>query len=53
MPNHLHAIVAFVNWGKSINSIISNGKRFIAYEIAGKLEQQKNFYVAVVKQGKK
>jgi hypothetical protein len=33
MPNHLHAIIAFRNTGKSINSIIANGKRFIAYEL--------------------
>ena len=42
MPNHLHAIISFKNIGKSINSIVSNGKRFIAYEIVKKLEQQKN-----------
>jgi hypothetical protein len=26
MPNHLHALIAFQNTGKSINTIISNGK---------------------------
>ena len=39
MPNHLHAVIAFVNRGKSINTIISNGKRFMAYDIVGKLER--------------
>src|SRR5881296_1686074 len=33
MPGHVHAIIAFVNTEKSINTTISNGKRFIAYEI--------------------
>jgi hypothetical protein len=42
MPNHLHAVIAFVNRGKTINSIISNGKRFMAYDIVEKLEQQNN-----------
>lgn len=39
MPNHLHAIIAFVNKGVPINTIISNGKRFMAYDIVGKLKQ--------------
>ena len=42
MPNHLHVIISFKNLGKSINTIVSNGKRFIAYDIVKKLEQQKN-----------
>lgn len=33
MSNHIHTIIAFKNTGKSINSIVSNGKRFMAYEI--------------------
>ncbi len=41
MPNHLHAIIAFRNTGKSINTIVSNGKRFMAYEIVKYLEQKK------------
>ena len=40
MPNHLHALIAFRNTGQSINTIIGNGKRFIAYEIIKRLEQQ-------------
>ncbi len=31
MPSHVHAVIAFSNSGKSINTIVSNGKRFIAY----------------------
>ena len=43
MTNHVHAIIAFHNTGKTINSIIGNGKRFIAYDIVKGLEkQQKN-----------
>src|SRR5258706_14134752 len=42
MPNHLHAVIAFVNRGKSINTIISNGKRFMAYNLVDKLEQANN-----------
>lgn len=40
MPNHLHALIAFRNTGQSINTIIGNGKRFMAYEIIKRLEQQ-------------
>src|SRR5437762_10234947 len=39
MPNHLHVVIAFVNRGKSINTIISNGKRFMAYDIVDKLKK--------------
>ncbi|MBK5270600.1 MAG: transposase [Bacteroidia bacterium] len=38
MPNHVHVLIGFRNTGKSINTIISNGKRFIAYEIVKRLE---------------
>src|SRR5215216_3205778 len=40
MPNHLHALIGFQNTDKSINTIIGNGKRFIAYEIVDRLKQQ-------------
>jgi REP element-mobilizing transposase RayT len=43
MPNHVHALIAFRNTqGKSINSIIGNGKRFMAYEIVKRLEDKKS-----------
>ena len=42
MPSHVHAIIAFSNTGKSINSIVSNGKRFIAYDLVKRLQQQNN-----------
>ncbi len=38
MPNHLHAIVHFPATGFNLNTIIANGKRFIAYEIINRLE---------------
>lgn len=41
MPNHIHCLIAFRNTkGQSINSIIGNGKRFMAYEIIKRLEEQ-------------
>ena len=30
MPKHEHALISLVNTGQSINSIVSNGKRFMA-----------------------
>lgn len=42
MPNHVHALIAFRNTqGTSINSIVGNGKRFMAYELVKSLEDQK------------
>ena len=39
MPNHLHVLIAFKNTGKAINSIVGNIKRFIAYEIVERLQE--------------
>lgn len=39
MPNHFHGIFYIPhNCNKSINQILSNGKRFLAYEIINKLQ---------------
>ena len=38
MPNHLHLIVHFHEDGFNLNTIISNGKRFMAYKIVNRLE---------------
>ena len=38
MPNHIHSLIAFRNTQKSINTIIGNGKRFIAYKIVERLK---------------
>lgn len=37
MPNHLHVLLAFTNAHASINTIIGNGKRFMAYGIVSRL----------------
>jgi REP element-mobilizing transposase RayT len=41
MPNHVHLIIAFKETEISLNTIIANGKRFIAYDIIKKLTNQK------------
>jgi len=41
MPNHVHVIIAFRNTkGKSINKIVGNGKRFMAYDLVKRLKDQ-------------
>ena len=40
MPNHIHALIGFSNSKISINTIIGNGKRFMAYEIIKRLTEQ-------------
>lgn len=37
MPNHLHVIIAFSENEYGVNKIVSNGKRFIAYDIVKRL----------------
>jgi len=39
MPNHVHVIICFIETGQNINTIIGNDKRFMAYEIIKRLEQ--------------
>jgi len=39
MSNHIHALIAFRNKGKSINTIVGNGKRFIAYGLVERLKR--------------
>jgi putative transposase len=38
MPNHAHCILYFPDAGFDLNKILSNGKRFMAYEIINRLE---------------
>jgi len=45
MPNHVHVIINFITTEKSIITIISNGKRFIAYDIVKKLQDQQQIIV--------
>ena len=42
MPNHLHAILHFHNENFDLSNIISNGKRFMAYEIINRLQAAGN-----------
>ena len=42
MPNHVHLLLSFINTKQSINTIVGNGKRFMAYEIIQRLEVNKN-----------
>ena len=39
MPNHLHALIGFHPTDKSINTIVGNGKRFMAYDIVERLKE--------------
>jgi REP element-mobilizing transposase RayT len=39
MPNHVHVLIDFVKSTKKINTIIGDGKRFMAYEIISRLEK--------------
>jgi REP element-mobilizing transposase RayT len=45
MPNHLHCILHFREKEFSVNDVISNGKRFMAYEIINRLEREQNMEV--------
>ena len=40
MPNHLHLMLYFTGGKQSLNTHVGNGKRFMAYEIINRLEQQ-------------
>lgn len=40
MPNPIHVMISFSETEKSINKIIGDGKRFMAYEIIKRLEQK-------------
>ncbi len=41
MPNHVHLMV-WAPEGASINALLSNAKRFLTYDIIGRLQQQGN-----------
>lgn len=38
MPNHVHVLITFVDTGQQINSIVGNGKRFMAYTLVKRLK---------------
>ena len=41
MPNHLHLLLYYPTSHKSINTVVGNGKRFMAYEIIRRLNEKK------------
>ena len=41
MPNHIHVMITFSPIDESINAIIGNGKRFMAYQIIKRLSNNK------------
>jgi REP element-mobilizing transposase RayT len=40
MPNHVHAMVDFSTSTKKLNTVIGDGKRFIAYDIIKRLKEK-------------
>ena len=40
MPNHVHVLISFIDTHQSINTIVGNGKRFIAYDIVKRLKEK-------------
>jgi len=43
MPNHIHCIIYFPEPGFKLNTIIGNGKRFMAYKIINRLEKNNQY----------
>ena len=41
LPHHLPLLIGFTSLQQSIHTVVSNAKRFIAYEIVKRLEAQK------------
>lgn len=39
IPNHIHALLHFTQMPKSLNTVIGNAKRFMAYEIVKRLKE--------------
>lgn len=40
MPNHVHALIDFIATEQTINTIVGNGKRFMAYELVNRLKDK-------------
>ena len=45
MPNHIHAIIAFRQHKRSVNTRVGGGKRFIAYGLVNLLKAQDNLEI--------
>ncbi len=43
MPNHVHLLISFVRAAQPINTIIGNGKRFMAYAIIQRLKEMQQY----------
>ena len=39
IPNHIHAVISFIETEQNINSIIGNWKKFMAYDIIKRLKE--------------
>ena len=48
MPNHLHLLLYIGNEESTVNAVLANGKRFLAYEIIKRLNDMRN--TAMLKQ---
>ncbi len=42
IPNHVHALIGYKKTKNSVNTILGNGKRFMAYDIVEQLKQAGN-----------
>ena len=47
MPNHLHMLLHFAGDVQSLNTVVGNGKRFMAYGIIERLEEQNEISLLV------
>jgi REP element-mobilizing transposase RayT len=45
MPNHMHIILRTPDAGVNLNKVMSNGKRFMAYELVARLTSANNIIV--------
>lgn len=45
MPNHVHCILHFPSEDFDLNKIVSNGKRFMAYEMIKRLQAQEKSWL--------
>jgi REP element-mobilizing transposase RayT len=52
MPNHLHCLLYLPKGSKTIDKVVGNGKRFMAYETVDRLREQNNTHLlSVLKEG--
>ena len=45
MPNHIHVLLYFPEMKQSLNTVIGNAKRFIAYEMIKRLKKEKQYEI--------